>query len=61
MRGGCGLGFRGWGDKGSGVAGWAFWAGGLLASWAIRPGGGGVLPFSLLFKFLFLFYFPFLF
>ena len=40
---GCGreLGFLGWGDKGSGVAGWAFWAGGLLASWAIRPGGGG--------------------
>ena len=39
----CGreLGFLGWGNKESGVAGWAFWAGGLLASWAIRPGGGG--------------------
>ena len=47
-------------DKGSGVAGWAFWAGGLLASWAIRPRGGGFFSFSFLFlfvvSFIFLFY-----
>ena len=48
----------GMGDKGSGVAGWAFWAGGLLASWAIRPRGR---EFFLLFYFsvdlLFIYFF----
>ena len=53
------LGFQVRGVKGNGVAGWAFWAGGLLASWAIRPRGRGVLPFcfSLVIVFYFLFSF----